>query len=274
MFLSNTRSVVNNLEDLEVVINENHVDIACITETWLPNNISNSFIEIENYSLVRKDRSVEKRGGVVCAYIKSSIGFKPIDELNDSLFESLWLYLRPNRLPRGFSCLIIGIIYHPPQEDDSLFTEHLISSLDIGLTKHPNAGIMLVGDFNHFSYWHICNHFNLRQMVKNPTRGDAILDLIFTNLLHRCNSPEILPGIGLSDHNSVIIRPVKSIRKMKAELVFKRTVNPHLKDSFGRWLVSIDWSFIQDLPTCTQKLSAFQTLLSYAVHTFFSIAKN
>ena len=110
-------------------------------------------------------------------------------------------------------------------------------------------------------------------MVKNPTRGDAILDLIFTNLLHRCNSPEILPGIGLSDHNSVIIRPVKSIRKMKAELVFKRTVNPQLKYSFGRWLVSTDWSFIQELPMCTQKLSAFQTLLSYAVDTFFPLRK-
>ena len=110
-------------------------------------------------------------------------------------------------------------------------------------------------------------------MVKNPTRGDATLDLIFTNLHHRYNSPEILPGIGLSDHNSVIIRPVKSVRKMKAELVFKRTVNPHLKYSFGRWLVSTDWSFIKDLPTCTQKLSSFQTLLSYAVDTFFPLQK-
>ena len=155
-----------------------YVDIACITETWLTNNIPNSVVNISDHTLVRKDRNLDKRGGSVCAYIKSSIGFTTIDELNASSFETLWIYVRPNRLPRGFSCLIIGIIYHPPQDDDASFTEHLISSLDTALNKYPNAGIMLVGDFNRLNYRVISNHFNLRQTVKNPTRGAAILDLI------------------------------------------------------------------------------------------------
>ena len=163
LFLSNTRSLVNKIEDLEVVINENNADIVCITETWLTNNIPDSVVEMKEFSLVRKDRGDDRRGGGVCAYINSSIGFTTIDELNNSSFESLWLYLRPNRLPRGFSCLIIGVIYHPPLEDDTNFTEHLISSLDSALIKYPNAGIMLVGDFNRLNYRHICNHFNLRQ---------------------------------------------------------------------------------------------------------------
>ena len=110
LFLSNTRSLVNKIEDLEVVINQTDADIVCITETWLTNSIYNSVVDIKDYTLVRKDRRADKRGGGVCAYIKSSIGFITIDELNDSPFECLWLYLRPNRLPRGFSCLIIGII--------------------------------------------------------------------------------------------------------------------------------------------------------------------
>ena len=194
LFLSNTRSLVNKIEDLvEVVINQNDVDIVCITETWLTNNISNSVVDISDNTLVRKDRSADKRGGGVCTYIKSSIDFTTIDELNDSPFESLWVYIRPSRLPRGFSCLIIGIIYHPPQDDDATFTDHLISSLDAALNKYPNAGIMLVGDFNRLNYRYISNHFNLRQTVKNPTRGAAILDLIFTNLFHHYNTPQILP---------------------------------------------------------------------------------
>ena len=65
LFLCNTRSLVNKLEDLEVVINENHVDIVSMTETWLTNYVSNLLIEIDNYLLVRKDRNVEKRGGGV-----------------------------------------------------------------------------------------------------------------------------------------------------------------------------------------------------------------
>ena len=273
LFLSNTRSLVNKIEDLEVVINQTDADIVCITETWLTNSIYNSVVDIKDYTLVRKDRRADKRGGGVCAYIKSSIGFITIDELNDSPFECLWLYLRPNRLPRGFSCLIIGIIYHPPQDDDAIFTEHLISSLDAALNKYPNAGIMMVGDFNRLNYRYINNHFNLRQTVKNPTRGDAILDLIFTNLFHHYNTPEILPGIGLSDHNSLIIRPLTRTHKTKAETTFRRNVKPSMKSGFGRWLASTDWSFLETLSNCSEKLTAFQSWLNFAIETFFPLQK-
>ena len=249
------------------------MDIVCITETWLTNNISNSVVDISNYTLVRKDRSADKRGGGVCTYIKSSIDFTTIDELNDSPFESLWVYLRPNRLPRGFSCLIIGIIYHPPQDDDATFTDHLISSLDAALNKYPNAGIMLVGDFNRLNYRYISNHFNLRQTVKNPTRGAAILDLIFTNLFHHYNTPQILPGIGLSDHNSLLIRPLRRTHKTKVESIFRRNVKPSMKSCFGRWLTSTDWSFLETLSNCTEKLAAFQSLLNFAIETFFPLRK-
>ena len=102
------------------------MDIACNTETWLTNNIPNSVVDISGYSLVRKDRSADKRGGGVCTYIKSSIDFTTIGERNDSPFESLWVHLRPNRLPRGFSCIIIGIIYHPPQDDDTIVRQALV----------------------------------------------------------------------------------------------------------------------------------------------------
>ena len=65
LFLSNTRSLVNKIEDLEVVINQNDVDIVCITETWLTNNISNSVVDIRDYTLIRNDRSADTRGGGV-----------------------------------------------------------------------------------------------------------------------------------------------------------------------------------------------------------------
>ena len=40
------------------------------------------------YSLVRRDRA-NKLGGVVCAYIKYSISFKVLPDLQDKRFESL-----------------------------------------------------------------------------------------------------------------------------------------------------------------------------------------
>ena len=120
-----------------------------------------------------------------------------------------------------------GIIYHPSQDDDAVFTDYLITSLDTALNKYPNAVIMLVGDFNRFNYRVISNHFNLRQIVKNPTRGTPILDLIFTNLFHHYNIPQILPGIGLSDHNSLLIRPFWRIHNGKVYTIYKECKAKH-----------------------------------------------
>ena len=132
---------------------------------------------------------------------------------------------------------------------------------------------MLVGDFNRLNYRVIGNHFNLRQTVKNPTRGAAILDLILTNLFHHYNSPQILPGIGLSDHNSLLIRPLRKTHKTKVDIIYRRKVKSSMKFCFGRWLASTDWSFIESLPNCSEKLTAFQSLLNFAIETFFPLQK-
>ena len=123
LFLSNTRSLVNKIEDLEIVIKNNDVDIACIPETWLTANTADPVVDISGYTIAPKDRAMPKRGGGVCAFVKSSIGFRTIEELDNPLFECLWLYLRPPRLPRGFSCIIICIIYHPPLDNEAGLAE-------------------------------------------------------------------------------------------------------------------------------------------------------
>ena len=72
----------------------------------------------------------------MCIYIKSSIPFKALQDLQDEYFESLWLYLRPYKLPRGFSCLIVCVIYHPLASDNALI-DHITSKLDLALIKYP-----------------------------------------------------------------------------------------------------------------------------------------
>jgi hypothetical protein len=82
--------------------------------------------------------------------------------------------------------------------------------MDSVLDKNPYAGIFVVGDFNRFNFRILSNNFNLRQLVKAPTRGSATLDLILTNLFEHYSKPDILAGIGLSDHKSIFIRPLNS----------------------------------------------------------------
>lgn len=119
----------------------------------------------------------------------------PILDLDNPLFESLWLYFRPPRLPRfphSFSCIIIGIIYHPPLRSKA---EYLISSLDTVLNKYPNAGVLSIGDFKRLNFRILRNNFSSRQLIKAPTRGNATLDL--TKLFQHYQKPDILATINL-----------------------------------------------------------------------------
>ena len=49
-------------------------------------------------------------------------------------------------------------------------------------SEFPNNGTILLGDFNKLKVPRIQNAFNLKQVVKFPTRGRNILDFLLTDL--------------------------------------------------------------------------------------------
>ena len=46
----------------------------------------------------------------------------------------------------------------------------------------PTCGFVVAGDFNRVKTGSLQRHFRLKQLVKSATRGQAILDLILTNM--------------------------------------------------------------------------------------------
>lgn len=81
------------------------IELAFITETWMKDCLSNGIVDISAYSLVQKNWKSDADGDV-CVYIKrDKCKYQKLIELaccNDH--ESLWHYLRPNCLARGFPC--------------------------------------------------------------------------------------------------------------------------------------------------------------------------
>lgn len=141
------------------------------TETWLKDSVSDGVVQIPELAVVRKDRKVIDHGGV-CAYIQEeNCRYKQLKDLNCCEdHESLWLYLRPNRLLHGFSCINASVIYHPPKADGPLFRDNLFRSLALTEARYPNCGLLVTGDFNRLNIDGLLNHFRLKQMVKMPTR--------------------------------------------------------------------------------------------------------
>lgn len=243
------------------------VDLACITETWLKDRIADGVVHIPGYSIIRRDRKVVEHGGV-CLYIKDGYSkYHVIDKLKCcEEIEILWVHLRPKRLPRGYSCLIIAIIYHPDPsvENDSNIRNHLSSSLALAESIHPDCALVVCGDFNRLNLQLIKNHYHLKQIVKVPTRKNAVLDLILTNLAGHYANPEAFPPFGLSDHNTVLAASIIREGRIKAtRFILKRDLRPSRKAELGRYLSGIDWHrLLNGLECCENLLEVFQQVIS------------
>ena len=154
----------------------------------------------------RKDRQKKKAGGVAC-YIRNSVPYKRLQNLEDDTHEAVWINSRPRHLPRQFSCIAVGCIYHPPDADNTSMHDYLTNCIDHILRMHPSCGVILTGDFNQLRDLFLRSHYGFKQMVEQPTRQQAILDKIWTNLSPVYDKPIVLSQLGTSDHNMVLFSP-------------------------------------------------------------------
>lgn len=212
MLLINFRSILNKLDTLNSFLYTCSADILIGTETWLSADISNSELNFPaQFTVFRKDRSISKGGGVIIA-VKQE--FQPSDIAYDSSIEAIWVTAQS-----AHTTVIIGACYRPPDSGPE-FVDLLNDSLEYVHAHYPNSVLILGGDFNYpgidwasssvssnSSHRHECLRFLhlthvhlMTQLVTEPTRGDNILDLLFTN-----NSQEALTHVleEISDHRVV-----------------------------------------------------------------------
>ena len=94
---------------------------------------------------------------------------------------------------------------HPvwQQRNTTTLKNNLINTIDLIRNKHPDHGLVILGDFNDLEIRTLSISQNLKQVVDQPTRESAILELILTNLHNLYDRPDILAPLGSSDHNIV-----------------------------------------------------------------------
>ena len=143
--LSNHLSMVhynvqsNKIDILSAELRE--FDILAFSETWLNPTIKNDILLIDSYrEPERKDRQGDSHGGVMI-YIKDSIHYKRLYDLEPIGIECIWIemVLRQKHV-------LFGLFYRPPNSDANYLSTienstHL--AVDTGIRD-----IILTGDFN------------------------------------------------------------------------------------------------------------------------------
>jgi len=261
--LTNIRSIQYKVDELSAVMNNNNVDICCVTETWLDPNIPTETVDIDGYILHRRDRSDGRQGGGVAAYVRSSLNCTQLNIEHENL-EVLWLLYRGQRMPRTVSHILIGIVYHPPGAESTAMTDHLVDTTDSILKQHPHAGVIILGDVNHL-HDKVLRDYPLKQTVKSATRGNALLDKIYSNISDWYLTPVILPNTAGSDHRTILAAPVEhNAKRGKLIPVTVRSSDTNAKNLLARELVSINW-----LPL--YRMQSVESMTSYFYKTVLNL---
>ena len=268
LFVSNSRSLRSKIDELACTVATYSVDVVAITETWLSDDVPSSAVELRGYSMIRHDRSDGRRGGGVCVYVKDLLPLTPLNHLSDPNFETLWLLLKPQRLPCGLNSIILGVIYHPPGNNDTDLQAHVTENLDSILSSHPNSGIILTGDFNEFRHRRLCSSFNLKQIVNHATRGDNILDKVFTNISKYYDIPNVVASLSSSDHNSIVLTPSASYANSNLRSSrFVRDARPSNRRVVRERLCQVNWSPLFHSQSCDDQFIFFSDTINEIIET-------
>ena len=218
------------------VCSENSYDIILVTETHLDNSIDSSEINIDGYHLFRRDRN--RHGGGVAVYVRGELAPIEISELQRPETESIYIKILKCSIP-----CILGVFYRPPNQsavNRDITLDALRSQLDF-LCITSKLPFFIFGDFNDRCEQWISEHlnselgrslvnlvdeYNLSQVIKEPTRGLNLLDLLITNSSDCISKVAVIEALDNLDH-SMITGVLKAYHSK--QLAYKRRVR-HFTD--------------------------------------------
>ena len=213
--------------------------------------------------MLRKDRS--SFGGGVMLYISNNIKFNRLLEIELDLFEVMWVTLRPVRLPRPFTMLIVAVVYCPPSynaERKRELADHILNSVDLLTRKYPDSGVFILGDFNTLDTSLFNRSLRLVQLISKATRGNNILDKVFTNCQNFYSKPCVFSPVGKSDHNCILIRPnCVNHGVNNAKLVYSRSLSSDAYFEISRELSRVKWQDMYRMDDCQLQMDFFYNSL-------------
>ena len=252
----------------------NDVDIAIITKSWLSSAGAQLLANISGYTAYHRTRS-HRKGAGVALYVKNSILVQQVNVKVPKGLECTWLLVTPSYLPREISSLLIAAVYHPPKAPTgSKLIDHIAHTVASFKSSHPYCGIPICGDFSRVSITSLCSK-GMKQIVLTPIWGSALLDLILTDISRFYKNAVILPPIRKSDHDSVLWRPEAGYKtKSTTETVISRSMPDSAVRRFGQWITAYDWRPVLEASGAQAKATVFYSIMGDQITHHFPIRVN
>ena len=229
----NARSICNKFSEVEAEIKVSGARVICITETWLKSASFKGQYCIEGYDAFFNNRNI-KTGGGAMIFVDNSL---PALQLTPEVTSKDAFNIYAISFGHQRTKTVIAVVYRAPRAN-YCDTKAMFSQLDAILTRSSDQ-IIVVGDFNvpHMD-WHTgtlasdtpveslirqfaCEH-SLTQLAQQPTRGSALLDLVFISSRLSVSFIDELSPVAGSDHNAQLLSmraTLSSVGKATREFV-------------------------------------------------------
>lgn len=215
----NSITAPERLQELNQFVEDHKIDILAISELKIDSSVHSSLYSLSNFHRpVMKLRS--RRGGGVALYVRSSLPFSHIDQLDNEDIEAIWIKVKLKD-----ACILVCSVYLPPHatsETQQNFLDFLTDSVSLAQIHKPTA-VLVAGDMNAGNCWLPNDHphhspitafetklrsttevLELSQLIDTATRiqngTNNLRDLVFINKPELVADAGILPPFSNLDH--------------------------------------------------------------------------
>ena len=92
----NAQSLIPKSDEIKLLIENEDLDILCISETWLQPNILDDLISIKNYKVFRNDNPLNSRGSGACICVKNIFTCEKYENIEITDGDQFYMHLQKN----------------------------------------------------------------------------------------------------------------------------------------------------------------------------------
>ena len=287
ILLTNARSLSPKINSLHDVFNEHCIDFALITESWLKDGgiLDRDVLDLEhgtNMKIIYRNQSKKSNGrrkvggGVSIIFNLASCSFRE-RKIARKNFELVAAVGRVGKMPRTVAVFCVYIEPSMKAADleqlNSLLSEQILAvkaALDDPI-------LMIGGDLNRRDLTPAFDDFDdIRRVNFDATRGDACLDVLYSNAIFTDNAvwPLLENAAGIrSDHGCVIFQAAHpKIRDFSWTRINVRKHTERAVRAFGDELARIDWLALMPAnSTADHLVDIFEARMSEMTDRLFPI---
>ena len=249
MAFLNIVSLPKRFDEINFTMSNKLLDIMSFSDTRLNSTIPDSMIRIDDYDIIRKDRS--RSGGGVCIYIRNTINYQIRHDLSPPVLEVICIEIsKPHSRP-----FIVIVVYRPPDASPDFFIhlENLLKKID-----NENKGIYILGDLNcdlikpnpdnPTKKQSLLEIYQLSQLVDTATRitmnSSTLIDHFITNEPDKISKFGVI-HTGISDHSLIYgIRKTNINHKNNGNIITIRNMRKFDEGKFLYDLGMQSWEYV------------------------------